>query len=292
MRRTAMPLTVGLALLATTATAPAQNGGAVPPAPIPLRVVHADAVVVGKLGKVEEKNVSATPIAGAKAKVDFQVLELQVGEGLRGATKGDMIRFGFVPQHAGPEGAVAYRTGQEYLFFLNKHHHQPFYMAPFDYVPIDKRNDSYARALVLTRRCVKLLVDPQAGLKGKDAGDRLLTAGLLISRYRMYRPGLYGPETEPIPADESKLILNILADADWSTQVAPGSSFHLELTPGWLFSQLDVTFKDGWTAPDGGGYAVLYAAAKQWVKAHANTYRIQRLVPVAAGKSGTKDKKD
>jgi hypothetical protein len=41
-----------------------------------------------------------------------------------------------------------------------------------------------------------------------------------------YRPGRNGPETEPIPAEESKLILNILTDADWPTptKVAPGSS--------------------------------------------------------------------
>src|SRR5262249_28609647 len=151
--------------------------------------------------------------------------------------------------------------------------------------------ESYARDLELTRRCVKLWEDPRAGLKAKAAEDRLLAAGLLILHYRYYRPGKYGPQIEPIPADESKLILNILADADWPTKVAPDSSFPFEMTPGMLFSQLDVTFEDGWTSPDGGN-DVLYPAARQWVKAHANTFRIQRFVPVAAGKSDTRDKKD
>jgi hypothetical protein len=185
----------------------------------------------------------------------------------------------------GDQWAVVYTTGQECLFYLRKHHDESFYIAPMDYVwlPIDKREDSYAKDLELTRRCVKLWEDPMAGLKAKDAEDRLLSAGMLITRYRHYQLGICGPETEPIPADESKLILNILADADWPTKLAPGSSIPFEATPGWLFSQLDVSFKDGWTSPDG-DTAVLYAAAKQWVKAHANTYRIQRFVPVTAGK--------
>lgn len=65
--------------------------------------------------------------------------------------------------------------------------------------------------LVLTRRCVKLLDNTPAGLKAKEAEDRLLTIAMLIGRYRHYRPGVCGPETEPIPADESKLMpLNFL----------------------------------------------------------------------------------
>ena len=37
-------------------------------------------------------------------------------------------------------------------------------------------------------------------------------------------PGKLGPETEPIPADESKMILKILADADWPTKAVSGRS--------------------------------------------------------------------
>jgi hypothetical protein len=94
MTRTAIALTAGLAgltLLVTGVRALAQNGGGVPPAPITMRVVQADAIVVGKLGKVEQKIISATPFSGAKAKVDYQVLELKVAEALRGAKKGDVI---------------------------------------------------------------------------------------------------------------------------------------------------------------------------------------------------------
>jgi hypothetical protein len=300
MKGTAIALTAGLALLAYAATASAQNGGRVPPAPIPLRVISADAIVIGKLGKVEEKTVAATGFPGAKAKVDYRVLELKVGEALRGAKKGDVIRFGFLLLKAdrngpGPRTGISedtvYVSGQECLFFLYKHHDESFYISPSDYPSIDKKQESYAKALELTRRCLKLWEDPKASLKAKEAEDRLLAAGMLIRHYRWYRPGKYGPETEPLSAEESRLLLNILADADWPTEVPPGNSLPFEMTPGPLFSQLDVTFKDGWTSPDG-GYAVLYAAAKRWVKDHANTYRIQRFTPAAAKKPDAKDKKD
>jgi len=190
----------------------------------------------------------------------------------------------------GPFESVIYSAGQECLIFLNKHHDVSFYVAPYDYPCIDKKEKTYARDLELTKRCVKLWQDPKGGLKATDADDRLLCAGLLISHYRHHQPGKMGPETETISLDESKLILNILADADWPTKAVPGSSLPHKLTPRRLFSQLDVTFENGWLPPDG-GYEVLYAAARQWVKAHADTYRIQRFVPVAARKSEGGDKK-
>ena len=301
MTRTAIAWTAGLILLATGVPATAQNGGVAPPAPIPMRVVWSGhrRRWQTRQGRGEDR-LRNTRLREPKAKFDFQVLELKVVEGLRGAKKGDVIRFGFMLPKTARDGpgprpgvaeAVVHSTGQECLFFLSKHHDESFYIAPFDYDPIDKKQESYAKDLELTRRCVKLWEDPKAGLKAKDAKDRLLSAGMLIYHYRHYQPGKYGPETEAIPADESKLILNILADADWPTKAGPGSSLPFEMSPGWLFSQLDVTFKDGWTSPDGDN-AVLYAAAKQWVKTHANTYRIQRFVPAASGKPDTKGKKD
>jgi hypothetical protein len=307
MTRTVIALTAGLALLIAGATAVAQNGGGETPAPVPMRVVHADVVVVGKLGKVEEKTVSATllhpatPHAGPLPKYDFQVLELKVEEGLRGAKKGDLIRFGFALPKARRDGpgpgsgkseSVPSTSGQECLFFLNKHHDESFHVCwPFWDTCINKKAENYARNLKLARRCAKLWEEPLARLKAKDAEDRLLSAGMLIYRYRHYEPGRFGPETEAISADESQRILNILADADWPTKVAPDSAIPYEMTPGWLFSQLDVSFKDGWVSPSG-GYDVFYAAGKQWVKAHANTYRIQRFVPFAAAKSDAKEKKN
>jgi hypothetical protein len=286
MKQTVMAVA---ALLACAAPTPAQRGGLAPPQPVPLRAVFSEVVVVGTLGKAEEKTIPATVFLGAKAKAEYRVLELKVEEGLRGAKKGDVLRFGFlvprpdrngrVPRPDTPE-AVTYRTGQGCLFFLRKHHDEGFY-TPLEYgLPIDQKGKSYAADLKLTRRCLKLWADPKAGLRAKVAEDRLLTAGLLIHVYRHYQAGKYGLETEEIPAEECKLILRALAEADWEAKVRPGGS--VEMTPRWLFFRLEIGFKDGWGPAT--GVDEINRSARKWVQDHADTYRIRRYAPVPAGK--------
>jgi hypothetical protein len=293
MKRSVIALTAGLtclAFLASAAPAPAMQ---IAPWPIPVRVAKADVIVVGKLGKVEEKNVSATAVPGAKDKVEYQVLALKVEEGILGAKKGDELRLGFVPPPPTPPGVfvtgsrpVVYTTGQEGLFFLTRHHDESFYLAPMYFSLIDKKSPSYANDLDLTKRCVKLLDDPAAGLKAKDAEDRLITAGMLISRYRS-SPGGPKPRTEAIAADESKLILHILTDADWAMKNTPGGPLGYLMTPQALFGQLGLTDKDGWTQPK--DFKEVPEAAQKWLKKNADTYRIQRLVPDKAVKPEKKE---
>jgi hypothetical protein len=284
MRRTALAPTAGLtclALLITGATAPAQNGGLAPQERILDRVVRAEVIVVGKLGKPEGKAVFATLWPGARAKVEHKVMELTVQEGLRGAKKGDMIRFGFMAPKAKLKGIQTFAAGQECLFFLSKHHGEPFSIAGQGHHAIDRRQDAFAKDLELTRRCLKLLEDPAAGLKAKDAEDRLLTAGMLISRYRHLKPGRDSEETEPIPAAESKQILKILADADWSATVGEGSSWPVKKIAAAAFSQLGVRYEDGLRVEEGADF---HAAAQKWVKDNADTYRIRRHKPLADAK--------
>jgi hypothetical protein len=286
MKRTVIVLTAALACLALTSAAPAR-AMMIAPAPMPVRVAQADAIVVGKLGKVEEKNVSATSFPGAKDKVDYQVLSLKVEEGILGLKKGAEIRLGFVPPPMGgglirPGGrrGVVYSTGQEGLFFLTKHHDENFYLAPMYFSFTDKQNANFAKDLELTKRCVKLLEEPMTSLKSKDAEDRLLTAAMLISRYRQqFRPGDGNPpKTEAVPADESKLVLNILAESDWAP-AKPGQPNPLGyMTPMSLFYQLGATDKDGWVPPKNPQGNQMVDLAKKWVKEHADTYRIQRFV--------------
>jgi hypothetical protein len=76
---------------------------------------------------------------------------------------------------------------------------------------------------------------------------------------------------ELINAKESPLILQALADADWSR---PGSSGGL--SPRVAFLRLGLTEKDGWRAPAEAGH--LPAAAKSWLREHAASHRNQRFV--------------
>ena len=117
----------------------------------------------------------------------------------------------------------------------------------------------------------KLLAKPMDGLKSKDADERLLTAALLIARYRTPKAGQ--TRTESIDADESKLILQTLADADWTAR-APKVGF--QMNPQNLFFRLGVTPKDGWNQPK--DFKKLQEEAKKWLKDNADKYRISRYV--------------
>jgi hypothetical protein len=98
----------------------------------------------------------------------------------------------------------------------------------------------------------------------------LLAAAILIEDYRTYR----GPKAkqEPIAAEESKLILRALADADWKEPLAFTS---LRPNATQLFQRLNVTANDGFNAPKGGNQQ---EAIQMWLKRNADTYRIQRYV--------------
>ena len=61
------------------------------------------------------------------------------------------------------------------------------------------------------------VADPMASLKSKDANERVLTAGMLIYRYRDCRKNPNGKaKEEPIDAAQSKLILTAIAEGDWN----------------------------------------------------------------------------
>ena len=125
------------------------------------------------------------------------------------------------------------------------------------------------------RSAPKALSDPKASLKSKDADERLLTAEMLVARYRGFR----GPnaKAEAIDAGESKLIMAALAEADWHKPFKFGTTL-----PSQTFAQLGVTEKDGFVWKPAPGVALpQYAyedAAKEWVKSNAEKYRIQRFV--------------
>jgi hypothetical protein len=163
---------------------------------------------------------------------------------------------------------------------LTRHPDGKFYVAPAFYSVIDKKTDpNFNKDVAMVKRCARLLDDPMIGLKARDAKDRLLTAAMLVARYRTPSPVANGglPRTEPVGGRESKLILETLADADWSKNDAD-----LRMGPQGVFFQLGLTPKEGWTPP--ANFKDLPEAARQWLKDNAGTYRIQRFVPARADK--------
>src|SRR5437763_1201020 len=62
---------------------------------------------------------------------------------------------------------------------------------------VSKQNPTFDKDLALVKRCTKILEDPNAALKGKNAEDRFLAAAMLVAHYRSYK----GPNAKQEPID-------------------------------------------------------------------------------------------
>jgi hypothetical protein len=263
------------------------------PNPLPVRVALAKAVVVGEVTAIEDKPVAARPFPGSE-KQDYKIAVVKVSDPIFGAKGLTHVRVGFQPAPPVPPAPgggvpvirpgirrfprVELRVGQEACFLLTPHFEAAFEVAPGFADVIDKKgNPTFDKQVAVIKRCTKLLDNPMASLKSKSADDRFLTAAMLIGRYRgvQFNAGPAGPKQAPISAEESKLILQALVDANWSK-----NDPDTQLTPQRSFFQLGLTDKDGFKIPPPGptGQQDIDGAAKRWLKSHVATYRIQRFV--------------
>jgi hypothetical protein len=242
--------------------------------PLPNRVASADAVVVGKVTAIEDKSVMVAAFPGARNKTEFRIAVVTVSDALMVPKKGTKIRLGFVPIPPGvaispPPFQPA--IGQEGCFFLTEQGQADFFMAPGQLNFINKLDANYDKDIALIKRCTKILEEPNAALKAKDAEDRFLAAAMLVARYRTRKSA--SAKTEPIEATQSKLILQALAAADWT----PSTDFR-RLSPLLVLHRLPLTAKDGWEPPPPADAKAYAAYAQQWLKDHAQSYRIQKFV--------------
>lgn len=235
--------------------------------PAAQRAVTAEVAVVGKVTAIEKEAVDAAPFPGAKEKVAYKVAVVKIESALSGVKEVTHVKIGFVPpkpvpapvpvQPGGPAiqpirprpgfQAPELKVGQEMLFFLAKHPSADFYVIPGMSPPVDLATDSGKKELEAVKKVLAVLADPMKGLKSDKADERLLTATTMVTKYRAY-PEAGGEVTQvAIGAEESKLILKALAEADWSNQVRPGAA--PAASPINAFYQLGLTDKDGWKQP-------------------------------------------
>lgn len=249
---------------------------------------EAELIVVGKVQEVEKDLAKVSEYPGGP-KVPFQIVSVKVSETL-GLAKGlTHVRIGFVPK----EGRDADRRfevihnlveGQEGCFFLMKHPEADFYVQfPNGSQLLSSQNDYY-KQLGTIKKITKALSEPLTALKAKDAADRQITACALVMKYRSHPEGLKGgPITpEPIPAEESKLILTALSEMEWG-QFGPEGFSSLDRT----FWMLGLKASDGWTPPPPkvqNDPKLMTAAVTKWLKENAEKYRIQRMIVVRSMK--------
>jgi hypothetical protein len=268
-----------------TALAPAQLTTAMRIAPPPalVRAATSDLVVVGKVTDFDAKLVPIDPLK--KERGQFKVATVKVEQSLLGKG-GKQVKVAFrEPAAVPPPGGgvrppirrlpqVELKLNQEACFYLVKHPGHNFYTVNnVDYV-VNKASPAFAKEIDEVKRAAKLLAAPGAGLKSADAEERLTTAGLLIVRYRTQRVFVPNPKTYPVGAEESKLILETLAAADWTPK--PGRNYLLN--PQTLFYRLNLTKADGWAPPK--DFRTLPAEARKWLKDNASKYRVKSFTPL------------
>ncbi|HEV3256700.1 MAG TPA: tetratricopeptide repeat protein [Gemmataceae bacterium] len=248
----------------------ARAGFPIPEPPIPQRVALADAIVVGQVAKREEP-VEAFPLLRVRGgpRVSFQMALVRVDRVLLGEAGLEQVRVGIGPGRAMP----TLTEGQQGCFFLHKHPEGPFSVLSAGSDFIDSRHEDFGRGLALAGRCTGLLANTDEGLRSRNEEDRLLTAALLIFRFRTVQYAYAGaPRTEPIDAELSRRILAVLAEGPFSDKSAREPADRLT-----LFLRLGLTEEDGWALPP--NVQGTAAAAEKWLGNHAATYRIRRYVP-------------
>lgn len=263
----------------------------------PGRVIQADGIVMGRVVAHEPKDLQLAPAPGADNKVTYRVAVISVGEVIKGDKKegqnAKSVRVAFLPPpdntnpnpkpnprpilgKPGRRGTPQLNLGLDGMFYLTKHHEEKdLYVVqnPFDVVP--RNNAEFDKEVKETKRIVKLAENAVANLKADQAEDRFDAAAILIAKYR--DPRFAGGKTEPVPADESKLILKALLEGSWDQAGRSNGPNSWE-----LFMQIGVSDKDGWKFPPKANLEELQNAAKDWLKKHAESYQIQRFIPGAS----------
>lgn len=159
--------------------------------------------------------------------------------------------------------------GKEGHFFLAKHHSGAFY-TPLGGTFTAKDHTSYEDEVKKTKRYLKLLEKPKESLRAKDPADRFTAAVLLLARYRNV-PDVSNKK-EPIDAEQSKLILRAIAEADW------GRDSRKPVHPMTVYRWLDEVKEREVPPPGIRSLEEYYGSIRDWLRKNQDTYRIQRYV--------------
>jgi hypothetical protein len=219
---------------------------------------------------------------------EMKVATVKVESAVMGKV-GTTVKVGFfvnVNRPIGPGGGIrppirrmpsaSLTKDQEAMLILTKHPSKKDVYVLMNYYDVvaKKDNPNFKKEVEEAKKYAKVLASPMSSLKSKKAEDRLTAAGLLINRYKT--PVGTNTKTEAVPAEESKLILTALAEADWAANTRPGARVDWQMNPQNLFFRLNPTDKDGWKPPQNGQN--IAEEAKKWLKDNAGKYKMTRYV--------------
>ncbi len=265
--RTMRIILAGVAVLVVPALVNACGYGMPSPA---ARLALSDTVLVGKVLSVENRTLRLRLAAGQEP-LPFDVVVLKVQSMLRGDERLTHLRMAVMKHQVVP-------VNFEGVFFLNAHAEEPVYTMSsdgYDY-PIDRANNpGFLTQVEQLKRMGQLLRDPLASLKSRKAEDRFLTAALLISQYRTFRPGVHdnAAKTTPIDSTTSKLILRALAESDWNRDAAD-----FRLTPWRMFNMLGIKPAEGLDFTNAPTLQARCEILQKWMKTNEDRFVIQTFV--------------
>jgi hypothetical protein len=232
-------LVVAIAVLTGLPAAAQARRLIAPPARPGDLVVQADAVVLGQVVEIDKDEVIATPIPGAPKEqaVAYKVAVLKVADTLAGGKGLTQYRVGF-PANAAPAAPpppgrirpsrgfdpVALTVGQDGAFFLVRHHEADFYTLVPGSKPLEKTDKAYETEIAEVKKTARALEDPVAALKAKDLADRFWAGYVLLQKYAQAKPTKDGklPDRVPIPAEETKLLVKLMAELPWQPAAPVG----------------------------------------------------------------------
>ncbi|MCI0704277.1 MAG: hypothetical protein L0241_24730, partial [Planctomycetia bacterium] len=255
-----------------------------------------EVVVTGKVASLEKDLVEViSPYPGAKEKEKYKIAVVKINTALAGAEKLKEIKVGFFPP-VKPDPKMPPRRpwvqpelkeGEEKLLFLSKHPKADFYVLSYMNAPVDLKDEYGKKQLEAAKRFANALADPMKGLKSDKPEVRGETAALLLIKYRSVPEFTAKTEEVVLPADESKLILKGLLDADWRFE-GERPAFTYAPLAYLAFLYLGLTEKHGWvepviapappgtTPPDYG--EVRKDAFAKWLAGPGKEYRVRKLV--------------
>jgi hypothetical protein len=218
-----------------------------PPRPSVIAMT-ADVVVIGKVIEIEPEAVEAVPHGYRPPapkgefdkpripKIPYKIAVLKIEEPLVGAKGLTQLRVGYVDGPAAAKvvptaraGHIGLSAGEAGCYFLVRHSSGDFYVPQqgFGVAPLLKSRADYDAELARIRVVVKAIDDPVAALKAKTVEDRFIAAQTILTRNARVVPKHDAggkPETDNFPAEENKLILDLLLELPWAPKGAlPGN---------------------------------------------------------------------
>ena len=223
------------------------------------KVAQAEVVVTGKVSSLEKETVELPQFPGDKNKVAFTIAVIKVETILSGAKNVTHLKVAFITQAGGGGGEeqnlglpikgkplpirpggfgpIQLTEGQEGIFFLQKHPgSDSYYAIQQGFTPVAAKAENYKEELVKVKGITDALADPMKALKAEKLDARLLAASAIVGKYRSNTTGQLVEKA--IPAEESKLILKTLFEADWTAADMPAPGFDYQTSPSYLASMI------------------------------------------------------